>query len=82
MERKCEIECGDNDVVLGLITFLEKKPDGEHKAIIHRIDTILDFESPERAEEFGCGAIDAGHHDCYLVPSLYKGDIVLDRSLM
>ena len=74
--RICEVEHKENDVILGLIVFLTVAQNGIKKAIVHRIDTILDFNSPGQASEFGCGAVDAGYHDSFLVPALYEGDIV------
>lgn len=77
-ERECKLDYNENDVILGLIVFLTAAENvGKKKAIIQRTDTVLDFDSPEQAHEFGCGAVDAGYHDSFLVPSLYDGEVVV-----
>jgi hypothetical protein len=73
MARKCEIMYEDNEVILGDITFLHEEIDGVNKAIINRIDTIIECNSPDEAEEVGEANLEI--YDSYIVPSLYSFDI-------
>lgn len=60
-------------LILGNITFLDPQIDGEHKAIVHRIDKTLEFIDSDLAELNGEKYLD--NFEAYLVPSSYKGDI-------
>ncbi len=60
-------------MILGDITFLDPIIDGEHKAIINRIDEIKVFVTVEQAEKYGEEQLD--NFESYLVPQSYKGEI-------
>jgi len=63
-------------VMLGHMTFLDPVLDGEHKAIIHRIDEIKGFYHLVEAEQYG---EDSLHTKCesYLIPQAYNGVITI-----
>ncbi len=60
------------NLILGSITFLDERADGEHKAIVHRIDCIIGVEL-ERADIVGESMLE--NYESYLIPEQYKGVI-------
>lgn len=62
-------------LMLGNITFLDPIIDGEHKAIINRIDEIKVFVTVEQAEKYGEEQLD--NFESYLVPQAYNGVITI-----
>jgi len=62
-------------LMLGDFTFLDPIIDGEHKAIINRIDEIKVFITVEQAEKYGEEQLD--NFESYLVPQAYNGVITI-----
>lgn len=62
-------------LMLGDFTFLDPMIDGEHKAIINRIDEIKTFNTVDEAEEYGEEQLD--NFESYLVPQAYNGVITI-----
>ena len=61
--------------MLGDFTFLDPILDGEHKAIINRIDEIKTFKTVEEAEQYGEESLD--EFESYLIPQVYQGVITI-----
>ena len=62
-------------LMLGDFTFLDPILDGEHKAIINRIDEIKTFKTVEEAEQYGEESLD--EFESYLIPQVYQGVITI-----
>ena len=62
-------------LMLGDFTFLDPIIDGEHKAIINRIDEIKTFKTVEEAEQYGEESLD--EFESYLIPQVYQGVITI-----
>lgn len=62
-------------LMLGDFTFLDERIDGEHKAIINRVDEIKTFNTVDEAEEYGEEQLD--NFESYLVPQAYNGVITI-----
>jgi len=60
-------------LLLGEFTFLDEQNDGEYKAIIHRIDKVINCENEDKASELGDEMLD--EFESYLVPTSYNGKI-------
>ena len=61
--------------MLGDFTFLDPIIDGEHKAIINRIDEIKTFKTVEEAGQYGEESLD--EFESYLIPQVYQGVITI-----
>jgi len=68
--RNCNIIYQENEVILGKMMFYS------NKVVIESIQAIIECKSPEDAEQKGDEMIKEGLYDSYLVPSLYKDDII------
>jgi hypothetical protein len=62
-------------LMLGDFTFLDERIDGEHKAIINRVDEVRTFNTIDEAEEFGEEQL--ANFESYLVPQAYNGIITI-----
>jgi len=62
-------------LMLGDFTFLDERIDGEHKAIINRVDEVRTFNTIDEAEEFGEEQL--ANFESYLVPQAYNGVITI-----
>jgi hypothetical protein len=60
-------------LLLGEFSFLDEQNDGEYKAIIHRIDKVINCENEDKASELGDEMLD--EFESYLVPTSYNGKI-------
>ena len=61
-------------LILGDITFLDIQIDGEYKAIINRIDEVIECKDYDDAEIQGENALD--NCESYLIPTHYGHEIV------
>jgi hypothetical protein len=64
-------------LLLGQITFFDPQIDGEHKAIIHRIDEVIEYPNEDIAMENGEELLD--FYESYLVLGTYTGELEYDK---
>jgi len=64
-------------LLLGEFIFLDPQIDGEHKAIINRIDEVIECPNEDIASERGEELLD--FYDSYLVLGSYGGELEYDK---
>lgn len=64
-------------LLLGKFSFLNIEENGKQEAIIHEIQSIVECETTEEAEELGEKYLVV--YDSYLIPELYEGSINLTQ---
>ena len=64
-------------LLLGEFTFLDPQIDGEHKAIIHRIDEVIEYPNEDIAMKTGEELLD--FYESYLVLGSYGGELEYDK---
>lgn len=68
-------------LILGSITFLDPQIDWEHKAIIDRIETVVNCTDFDNASKIGEELISNCMYESYLIPKEYTGEIEMSESI-
>jgi len=62
-------------IIFGEMTFFEQEFDGKYEAHVHSITEIMLVDA-DKADTIAEEVIGAGRNDAYLIPQMYKGNIV------